>query len=177
MDAIERIGEATIKMGILDLSWEVMLRLWDPDPGGELTSVRQPFQDLSKRIGLGFLQLAIKLLVERSYWVRTWIAQELSVASALVIACGSKRLQFRQLAAGFLFLPLHRFLISKSLVALVHDEQDPRRNEEKRKVFQDLNRNRETGAPCHLIGSRNRYQKQRPDYRSLMLELLSLFNE
>ncbi|TVY49110.1 hypothetical protein LCER1_G007618 [Lachnellula cervina] len=67
MDAIEWIGEAAIEAGMLDLS--------------VLESVCQPFHALSERIGLKYAQGTIKSLAERSYWNRTWIVQEFSVAS------------------------------------------------------------------------------------------------
>ena len=178
MDAIERIGEAAIKAGMLNMSREVMLKLWDPDPEGTLDSVRQPLQDLSKRTGLDFPLVAIKLLSERSYWNRTWIAQEFSVASTLIIACGSKRLEFPQLGAGLQFLQLHHALMGETLYlrTLAFDIQDPMW-EVKKKAFQDFNQNSISGAPNRLIGSRNRYQKQRPDYHSSLLELLSIMSK
>jgi hypothetical protein len=164
IDAIEWIGEAAIKAGMLNLSREVMLKMWDPDPEGVLESVRQPFHALSECIGLNYPQRAIKLLAERSYWNRTWIVQELSVASYLIIACGSKRLHFNQVSAGFLFLPFHGTLMLNTLNRLATglDLEDPAR-EAKMKTIRDFIANREDGAPCRLIGSRNRYQKQRPD--------------
>ncbi|KAE9368056.1 HET-domain-containing protein [Stipitochalara longipes BDJ] len=93
IDAIEWIGEAAIEAGMLNLSREVMLKIWDPDPEGVLDSVRQPFHALSERIGLNYPQAAIKSLAERSYWNRTWIAQEFSVASDLIIALTSQTMQ------------------------------------------------------------------------------------
>jgi hypothetical protein len=178
IDAIEWIGEAAIKAGMLNLSREVMLKMWDPDPEGVLESVRQPFHALSERIGLNYPQRAIKLLAERSYWNRTWIVQEFSVASYLIIACGSKRLHFNQVSAGFLFLPFHGTLMLNTLNRLATglDLEDPAR-EAKMKTIRDFIANREDGAPCRLIGSRNRYQKQRPDYHSSLQELLSLTSQ
>ncbi len=73
MDAIKRLGEDAINAGQLDLSREVMYKFWDPDPERLLDSVRQPFQDLSERIGLDYEQVAVKSLSERGYWHRTWI--------------------------------------------------------------------------------------------------------
>lgn len=178
IDAIERIGEDAVKAGMLNLSREVMLKLWDPDPEGTLDSVRQPLQDLSKRIGLDFPLVAIKSLSERSYWNRTWIAQEFSVASTLIIACGSKRLEFPRLGAGLQFLKLHHALMSRTLYSetLAFDIQDPMW-EVKRKALQDFSQSSISGAPNCLIGSRNRYQKQRPGYHSSLLELLSIMSE
>jgi hypothetical protein len=178
IDAIEWIGEAAIKAGMLNLSREVMLKMWDPDPEGVLESVRQPFHALSERIGLNYPQRAIKLLAERSYWNRTWIVQEFSVASYLIIACGSKRLHFNQVSAGFLFLPFHGTLMLNTLNRLATglDLEDPAR-EAKMKTIRDFIANREDGAPCRLIGSRNRYQKQRPDYHYSLQELLSLTSQ
>jgi hypothetical protein len=178
MDATEWIGEAAIKAGMLDLSREVMLKIWDSDPEGVLESVRQPFHALSERIGLKYPQAAIKSLAERSYWSRTWIVQEFSVASDLIIACGSKRLQFNQVSAGFLFLPFHGAFMSSTLnrIAMEAGIEDPTR-EAKMKACRDFISNRESGAPCRLIGSRNRYQKRRLDYHSSLQELLSLTSQ
>jgi hypothetical protein len=115
MDAIEQIREDPIKAGQLDLSREAMYKFWDPDLEGLLDSVRQPFQGLSERIGLDFPQVAIESLSERGYWHRTWITQEFTLASTLVVACGSKRLQFREFSAALLFLPFHRTFTKKRL--------------------------------------------------------------
>ncbi|KAH6713313.1 heterokaryon incompatibility protein-domain-containing protein [Leptodontidium sp. MPI-SDFR-AT-0119] len=169
MAALVEIGEDAIEAGQLRLSRETMLKLWDPDPEGLLESVRQPFIDLSERIGVNFPQLEIKSLSERSYFTRTWIVQEFSVATNLVIACGKRRLTFPQLSAGFLFLALHRVLTVDRLASITK-ATDP----EASKRLSLFIKNCEGGAPCRLVGSRNRYQKQRPEYHSSMLELLSL---
>lgn len=129
MDAIEWIGEAAIEAGMLDLSREVILKHWDPEPEGVLESVCQPFHALSERIGLKYAQGTIKSLAERSYWNRTWIVQEFSVASDLNIACGFKRLPFDQVSAGFLYLPFHGALMSNTLnrIAMETGIEDPTR--------------------------------------------------
>ncbi|PMD46045.1 HET-domain-containing protein [Hyaloscypha variabilis F] len=85
MGAIEQIGEAALTAGMSNLSREVMLKLWDPDPEGALDGVRKPLLDLSKSINLDFPLAAIKSFSERNYWNRTWIAQEFSVASNLIL--------------------------------------------------------------------------------------------
>ena len=177
MDAIERIGEAAAKAGI-NMSREVMLKLWDPDPEGTLDSVRRPLQDLSDATGVDFPLAAIKSLSERSYWNRTWIAQEFSVASTVIIACGSKQVEFPRLGAALQFLQMHHALMSRALYSrmLALDIQDPVL-EVKRKEFQAFSRTSISGAPNRLIGSRNRYQKQRPDYHSSLLELLSVMSK
>lgn len=153
MNAIERLGENAIESGMLELSRDTMMKLWDLDPKGTFSSFRQPFLDLSKEIGLNFPQPAIKLLTDRTYWTRTWIAREFSVAKNLVIACGSKRVPFRQLGAGFVFLAMHRSLLGKTFEA-IHDREDPA-HEETMKKFQQFVSNCESGAPCHLVGFRN----------------------
>jgi hypothetical protein len=173
MDSIERIAEGAIKAGQLNLSREVMFKIWDPDPEGLLNSVRQPFQNLSESIGLDFPQVAIKLLSERGYWSRTWIAQEFSVASTIVVACGSKRLDFLQICAAFLFLPLHRAFTSKRLGLASLDVYSYNPEEERWKVAKNFIQNVETGAPCRLIGFRNRYQKRAVNnYHSPLMDLL-----
>jgi len=125
-----------------------------------LDSVRQPFQDLSERIGLEFPQVAIKSLSERGYWHRTWITQEFALASTLVIAYGPKRLQFREFSAAFLFLPFHRTFTKKrlGLGSLDVFSYDP--EEERWSVALYFARNSENDAPCRLIGFRNRYQRR-----------------
>jgi len=173
MDAIERLGEDAIKAGQLDLSREVMYKIWDPDPEGLLDSVRQPFQDLSERIGLDYQQVAIKSLSERGYWHRTWITQEFALASTLVIACGSKRLQFREFSAAFLFLPFHRAFTTNRLGLKSLDVYSYNPEEERWKVALQFVRNSENGAPCRLIGSRNRYQRRTLlKYNSPLLDIL-----
>ncbi|KAH7420096.1 heterokaryon incompatibility protein-domain-containing protein [Cadophora sp. MPI-SDFR-AT-0126] len=169
MAGLEKIGEDAIEAGQLRLSRETMLKLWDPDPEGLLSSIRQPFIDLSKSIGLDFPQLAIKALAARSYFTRTWIVQEFSVATELVIVCGKKKMTFPQFCAAFLFLALHQVLTVDRLAAIPEDV-DPTVKESLKHFIENC----ESGAPCRLIGSRNRYQKQRPDYHSSMLELLGL---
>ncbi|KAK0108148.1 hypothetical protein ONS95_002970 [Cadophora gregata] len=169
MTGMKKIGDEAMEAGQLKLSRETMLKLWDPDPEGLLSSVRQPFIDLSKSIGVEFLQLAIKSLAARSYFTRTWIVQEFSVATELVIVCGKKKLTFPQFAAAFIFLGLHRVLTVDRLAAIPEDV-DPTAKEK----LKEFIKNDESGAPSRLIGSRNRYQKQRPDYHSSMLELLGL---
>jgi hypothetical protein len=178
MGAIERIGEAALTAGMSNLSREVMLKLWDPDPEGALDGVRKPLLDLSKSINLDFPLAAIKSLSERNYWNRTWIAQEFSVASTLIIACGPRQLEFPRLGAAFQFLQLHHALMGKTLYSriLALDIQDPMREVEM-KAFQDWLQNSISGAPNYLIGSRSRYQKQRPDYHSSLLELLGLMSK
>ncbi|KAG4441307.1 hypothetical protein IFR05_003235 [Cadophora sp. M221] len=169
MAALEDIGENAIQAGQLRLSRETMLKLWDPDPEGLLASVRQPFIDLSEKIGLDFPQVEIKSLSTRNYFTRTWILQEFSVATDLVIACGKKRLTFPQLSASFLFLALHGVLTIERLASIT-GATDP----EASKRLSLFIENCEGGAPCRLVGSRNRYHKQKPGYHSSMLELLSL---
>jgi hypothetical protein len=178
MGAIERIGEAALTAGVSNLSREVMLKLWDPDPEGALDGVRKPLLDLSKNINLDFPLAAIKSLSERNYWNRTWIVQEFSVASTLIIACGPRRLEFPRLGAALQFLQLHHALMGKTLYSriLALDIQDPMREVEM-KAFQNWLQNSISGAPNHLIGSRSRYQKQRPDYHSSLLELLGLLSK
>jgi hypothetical protein len=171
MKALRSIGDDAIGAGMLELGRERMLKLWDPDPEGLLASVREPFENLSKTLDLKFPQLAIKCIEERSYWERTWIVQEFSVAPDLVIACGEERLSFPQLCAGILFLGMHVTLVGRN--SSDADLSDPIRGPLLRQFFQIAGRRASTSR---LIGSRRRYQKQTATYHSSLMELLSLFS-
>jgi hypothetical protein len=171
MKALRSIGDDAIHAGMLELGRERMLKLWDPDPEGLLASVREPFENLSKTLDLKFPQLAIQCITERSYWERTWIVQEFSVASNLVIACGEERLNFPQLCAGILFLGMHVTLVSRNSSAA--DQADPIRGPLLTQFFQIAGRK---AATSRFIGSRRRYQKQTATYHSSLMELLSLFS-
>jgi hypothetical protein len=172
MDALENIGNDAIDAGWLNLTREIMLKLWDPNPTDLLARVREPFETLSKKLDLDFPQLAIKRITERGYWERTWIAQEFSVASDIVIACGPKRLKFPQLRAGVLFLGMHTTLISKNASAA--DRADPVRGPALRNFFRTSKGG--NAAISSLIGSRRRYQAQTPSNRPSLMELLIKFS-
>jgi hypothetical protein len=171
MKGLRKIGDDAIRAGMLELDRERMLKLWDPDPEGILDSVREPFENLSKTLDVNFQQLAIKFIEERSYWERTWIVQEFSVASDLVIACGKERLNYLQLRAAIIFLGMHVGLVSKN--SFVTDiSSDPVRGPFLRQFMQIAGRKTSTSR---LIGARGRYQKQTHTYHSSLMELLSLF--
>jgi hypothetical protein len=166
MKGIRKIGDDAIRAGLLELDRERMLKLWDPDPEGLLASIREPFENLSKALDVNFPQLAIKCIEERSYWERTWIVQEFSVASDLVIACGKERLNYPQLHAAIIFLGMHVGLFVADM------SSDPVRGPLYRQFMQIAGRKTSTSK---LIGARGRYQKQTATYHSSLMELLSLF--
>lgn len=170
MLTLERLGTDAMDAGILSIRRDVLVKLWDPDPQGLLTSIRQPIVDLSKSIGLDLPHSAIKSLTERSYWTRTWIVQEFSVASNLVIVCGSKRLHVTQFMAAYIFIGMNRTIIGKSVSAV--DVMDPIRGPPLEQFFKTV----PGVAPSKLIGSRRRYQQQTADHHSSMMELLILFS-
>ena len=66
--------------------------------------------------------MAIHSITGRAYWQRTWIAQEFSVATVLVIACGSKRLDFDQLWTAIVFLGMHATLVGRSITQEARDD-------------------------------------------------------
>ncbi len=171
MKALGKIGDDAIQAGMLELGRERMLKLWDPDPEGLLASVREPFENLSKTLDVNFPQLAINRIEERSYWERTWIVQEFSVASNLVIACGKERLNFPQLCAAILFLAMHVSLVSKNSF-IANLSSDPVRGPLLRQFMQIAGRKTSTSK---LVGARRRYQKQTATYHSSLMELLALF--
>ena len=170
MDTLGSLGRDAINAGILDIRRDVNAKLWDPDPQGLLTSIRQPIVDLSKTIGFDLPHTAIKSLTERGYWTRTWIVQEFSLANDLVIVCGSKRLPVVQFMAAYLFIGMNRVIIGKSVSAI--DVMDPVRGPPLISFFQTAH----SGAPSKMVGSRRRYKQQTADHHSSMMELLILFS-
>jgi hypothetical protein len=170
MDALDSLGKEALAAGVLKIHREVHMKLWQPDPQGLFTSIRQPIEDLSKRIGFNLPHLAIKSLMERSYWTRTWIVQEFSLATKLVIVCGTRRLPVTEFMAAYLFLGMSRTILTKGIS--VHDVADPVRGPPLKQFLQTAH----NGAPSKMIGSRRRYQQQTPEYHSSMMELLTLFS-
>jgi hypothetical protein len=170
MHVLENLGGDALKAGVLNIHRDVHMKLWQPDPQGLLTSIRQPIEDLSKRTGPNLPHAAIKSLTQRNYWTRTWIVQEFSLAADLVIICGSKRLPVAEFMAAYIFIGMNRTIATKSISA--SDLIDPIRGPPLEQFLQAAH----SGAPSKMIGSRRRYKQQTSEYHSSMMELLILFS-
>jgi len=173
MDELKRIGDLSIGAGMQDLTREVMLKLWDPDLAGLLDSVRDPFVSLSKDLGVEFPQLAIHSITERSYWQRTWIAQEFSVATVLVIACGSKRLDYDRLWPAIMFLGMHATLVGRSITKETRD--DPVKGPALKRYIKIQAERSGHIATGSMTGCRRIFQRKPPARQSSLMEYLGHF--
>jgi hypothetical protein len=83
------------------------------EKGKVAESAHTAFNDVSSRLE-DFLNLAPAraALLDRDYWFRVWVVQEVSLAKSVVFACGSKRIRLEHLHAGSEFWS--SFLVAKA---------------------------------------------------------------
>ena len=94
--------------------------VWDPSPalmsGEERRHVGQKvFWSLCRDVKpLKGAVGSIILLLQRPYWTRLWIIQEICLSSAAILACGSDNVQWRDVEAAFGILLWMRMMVERT---------------------------------------------------------------
>lgn len=115
MDLLEKLGKEAHEFGVLQLSISDMMGLSDPNTDGLHFPIKKSIHELVQRLGLTFPINSYRSLVEREWWRRVWVLQELSVAQDVVFVCGERRLSYQHFIAADSFFRFYVWTIVTSL--------------------------------------------------------------
>jgi hypothetical protein len=107
MDLLEWLGREAYNFGVMQLNMSDYMSLYDPKADERLLSIKTSIHELVQKVGSSFPVNSYRSLVEREWWLRVWVVQEISLAPDVIFACGKKRLPYQHFIAADAFFTLY----------------------------------------------------------------------
>ena len=161
MDLLKKIGEKAIEAGILDLRGNDFENLSNPGANERLRNIKASLDAFAQTAELDFFHTSLTDFSEREYWIRTWIVQEVGVAQAVTLMCGSKTMSLKNFAAASNFCGFARQRRAENMT--LEEWMDPVRGP----LLKASMAKAPSSAPNIIVGIRRRYQRETGDPESI----------